>query len=107
VPIPISLVTAESAEAILNRQESHFCDMKAREIAPKKLTRTLSAFANADGGELYIGIAENADQTFRWDGFQRIEDANSIIQVIDQFFTSGLRPAATSCTAPRLQDSFF
>ena len=56
--------------------------MKAREITPGKLTRTLSAFANADGGELYIGIAQNPDKTFRWEGFKQEEDANAHVQII-------------------------
>lgn len=39
-------------------QEGHFLDVKAIEIAPAKLTKTLSALSNAEGGEVYIGIAE-------------------------------------------------
>ena len=84
--IRTSIIPPERVDAILTRQEGHFCDKKAREIAPAKLTRTISAFANADGGELFVGIAENLDKTFRWEGFSREEDANAHIQVIDQNF---------------------
>ena len=38
--------------------EWQFSDLKAVEIAPGKLTPYISAFANSDGGDLYIGITE-------------------------------------------------
>jgi len=38
--------------------EGQFADVKAKEIAPSKLSKTISAFANSDGGDLYIGISE-------------------------------------------------
>ena len=44
---------------ILGYQEGHFGDLKAKEIAPSKLSRSVSAFANATGGELFIGIEES------------------------------------------------
>jgi len=87
--VPVSEIPADRVKSILARQESHFCDMKAKEIAPSKLTRTISAFANADGGEVYVGIAENSDKSFQWDGFARIEDANAIVQLVDHFFPIG------------------
>lgn len=74
-------------------EEGHFGDLKAREISPSKLTRTLSAFANAEGGDLYIGIDEDKAQRARtWRGFEDPETANSHIQVfaetigLDEFF---------------------
>ncbi len=78
---------------ILALEEGHFGDLKAVEIGPSKLTRTLSAFANAEGGDLYIGIDEDKAQgTRRWRGFEDPEAANSHIQVfagtigLDEFF---------------------
>ena len=61
--IHTSAVPLDRVGALLKREEGHFVDMKAREIAPGKLTRSLSAFANADGGEIYVGIAQNPDKT--------------------------------------------
>lgn len=53
-------ISAEQRDLILALPEGHFHDLKSRDIAPGKLTRTISAFANAAGGELYIGIDERA-----------------------------------------------
>jgi ATP-dependent DNA helicase RecG len=51
---------------VLSYTEGHFLDLKAEEIKPSKLTKAISAFANADGGELYVGIAEK--ELFRYWG---------------------------------------
>lgn len=58
------------------------------------MTRTISAFANADGGDIYIGIDEvkNADNEIvsrEWNGFHRIEDANGHIQILTDLFPIG------------------
>jgi ATP-dependent DNA helicase RecG len=46
------------AMLILDIPEGHFADVKRIEIAPAKLSESISAFANAAGGELYIGVGE-------------------------------------------------
>lgn len=58
MPVEIAAITQKQLESILSFNEGHFIDLKRKEIGPAKLTRTISAFANADGGELYVGIAE-------------------------------------------------
>lgn len=75
-------ISNEDVAKILTKDESHFLDFKSRLILPSKLTITLSAFANTDGGEVYVGI-EN-DKT--WKGFANQEEANSLIQTIENFF---------------------
>jgi len=75
---------------ILQLHEGHFGDLKRKEIKPSKLTQTLSAFANTDGGEAYIGIGEiqketNSKKRF-WSGFNSPEDANGHLQTIQEFF---------------------
>lgn len=81
-------VTDEHVASLLSRGESHFSDAKAKHIKPAKLTKSVSAFANADGGELLIGISEeNAE--FVWDGFSKAEDANGLIQCFEEFFPLG------------------
>jgi len=71
-------------------EEGQFADVKGTEIAPAKLSKSASAFANADGGDIYIGISENTRTKQRWwQGFERSEDANGIIQVFDQLFPLG------------------
>jgi predicted HTH transcriptional regulator len=65
---------------VLGYEEVHFGDLKAKELKPAKMSESVSAFANADGGELWIGIHENSAMRQRsWNGFLRIEDANAHI----------------------------
>lgn len=75
---------------LLAVEEGHFHDVKAVEIAPSKLTRTLAAFANADGGELLIGIDEMHPTKARaWRGFSNQEAANAHLQVFEGLFPLG------------------
>jgi ATP-dependent DNA helicase RecG len=55
--IEVSRISDTQAEKIINIEEGQFADVKSTEISPASLTKTISAFANADGGDLYIGIA--------------------------------------------------
>jgi ATP-dependent DNA helicase RecG len=66
--ISVERITKEQAAKLLALEEGHFADLKAVEIQPAKLTQTLSAFANADGGELYVGIAEMKPSRFYGSG---------------------------------------
>ena len=71
--------------ALVRREESHFFDKKAREVPPRKVEKAAVAFANADGGELLIGVADDKeaiDDEKRWDGFDSIEKINSFLQVL-------------------------
>lgn len=78
---------------ILETDEGHFFDIKSKRISPAKLTKTLSAFANADGGDVYIGIEEDKTQKSRnWDGFHSEEDANGHIQIFESLF-----PLSSDC----------
>ena len=64
-------------------EENYFNDFKAKDIEGKKLSKTISAFANASGGDIYLGIREDNDtKTKHWEGFKAIEDANGFIQMI-------------------------
>lgn len=75
---------------LLALEEGHFLDLKSKAVAPGKLTRTLSAFANADGGMLYVGILQ--DQTTNvasWDGFENAEAANGHIHAFEELFPHG------------------
>ncbi len=88
--IEIFSISENQRNQILHKEESHFCDMKAIEVSPAKLSRAIAAFANADGGELYIGISENKETSTRsWIGFQTIEAANGHIQPFEQHFPLG------------------
>jgi ATP-dependent DNA helicase RecG len=75
---------------ILQSEEGHFCDLKAKEIRPSKLSESLSAFANAEGGELFVGILEKKREQFRlWNGFSKQEEANGHIQLFEELFPLG------------------
>ena len=90
--IQITEVTKEQGLAILEKEEGHFLDFKAIEIAPSALTKTISAFANASGGELYIGIDETdvlGNKVYSWRGFARPEAANGHLQIFDKLFPLG------------------
>ena len=65
-------------------EEDYFNDFKAKEITGKKFSIIISAFANASGGDVYLGIREENDTKIKhWEGFPDIESANSFIQVLE------------------------
>ncbi|WP_192936876.1 ATP-binding protein [Sinorhizobium meliloti] len=90
--IEVREITREEAELLVRFEETHFQDVKAIEIAPAKLSRTFSAFANTAAGDVYIGIDENVVGDVKqrsWRGFPDQEAANAIFQVLE-----GLAPAS-------------
>lgn len=90
--IQVERISPQQRDKILKIEEGHFADLKAIEIAPAKLSKTISAFANADGGELYIGVDEqkSGNESVRaWRGFRIQEDANAHLQVFEGLFPLG------------------
>lgn len=67
---------------LLETVEDHFNDFKSKEIAPNKLQETFVAFANADGGNIYVGIEDISSNRDRILGFKEPEDANAIISTL-------------------------
>ncbi|MHB8801066.1 MAG: ATP-binding protein [Thermoanaerobaculia bacterium] len=101
MPIDTRAVSAAQRDLILALEEGHFGDLKSIDISPAKLTRTLAAFANADGGELYVGIDEDLQtHTRTWRGFARVEDANGHIQPFEALFPLGTDFDYTFLTCP-------
>lgn len=86
-------ISNDQRNAILSYDEDHFRDLKSKEIKPSKLSKTISAFSNAVGGELYIGIRETSKpdgtKIRTWEGFKDIEEANAHIQVFENLFPFG------------------
>ena len=73
------------ADDLSKREESHFFDRKSFLIKGAKVQKVAVAFANSDGGEFVIGIAdekEEPDPSKRWKGASRIEDLNSHLQAV-------------------------
>ena len=82
------LMTEEKLVQLFQIEEDHFNDFKAKDITGKKFSKIISAFANASGGDIYLGIREeNETKIKHWEGFACIEDANSFIQVIESLPT--------------------
>jgi ATP-dependent DNA helicase RecG len=85
-------ISPSQATRILNYEEGQYGDVKAKEKKPASLSEDISAFANADGGDLYIGIDETEQDGRKcrsWRGFEDPEEANTRIQVFDQLFPTG------------------
>ena len=90
-------------QKLLVCSEGHFLDLKSRDIKPSKLSRTIAAFANAEGGELFIGIVEDTQRNRRvWDGFPNEEAANGHVQVFDELFPVGADSTMTFLFADSL-----
>ncbi|WP_018391601.1 ATP-binding protein [Ancylobacter sp. FA202] len=78
-------VTRQDAIAVAGRVEGDFFDRKAAKIDGRGIQKIAVAFANADGGEIVIGIADDKDEpdvTKRWQGLPNPEDFNSHIQAL-------------------------
>ena len=52
------ILAGDQAQALLKAEETHFLDLKSVEISPSTLSKTVSAFANTSGGEIFVGIEE-------------------------------------------------
>ena len=88
--IEVQKVNDFDASAILKTEEGQFSDVKDLLISPANLTKAISAFANADGGELYIGISEDKYTKARsWSGFLNQEHANGHLQIFERLFPLG------------------
>ncbi len=69
----------DDVNVLLALNEDHFNDVKSKRISPAKLQETFVAFANSDGGDLYIGIEDKLHSGERVVGFTEPEEANAII----------------------------
>ncbi|HEY9802433.1 MAG TPA: ATP-binding protein [Leptolyngbyaceae cyanobacterium] len=90
--ILVEKISSKHFNEILSFEESHFLDLKSIDIKPAKLSRSISAFANASGGELYIGIDEVETEGIKkriWRGFTDQEAANGHLQLFDELFPLG------------------
>lgn len=87
---PIYAINDAQAANILATQENYLNDIKAREIKSAKLSETVSAFCNAAGGDIYIGIREDkASECRTWSGFDDLEQANDIFHTLFQAHAFG------------------
>lgn len=86
-------INEKEAEKLTYIEEGQFSDVKDKAISPSKLSHTISAFANSDGGDLYIGVGEQSlggnVKKRQWNGFTDIEAANGHIQAFEKIFPLG------------------
>lgn len=82
------IISEEQLVQLFAIEENHFNDFKAKDVSGRQFSKIISAFANASGGDAYIGIREETDTKIKhWEGFENIEDANSFIQIIESLTT--------------------
>lgn len=79
-------VTASDVAKLLSRREGHYLDMKRKDVKASKLSKAISAFSNSDGGELIVGLGEDAVPGWIWDGYKDEEDANGLIQALEGLY---------------------
>lgn len=77
------IISLDEALRIIADEESHFLDFKSKDISGRNLQKSAVAFANADGGEILVGIedprASARASIDRWKGFNAQEKANQLI----------------------------
>jgi len=90
--IEVIEISGQERDRLLSLEEGHFTELKAIQVSTKKLGQAVSAFANATGGELYIGISEIeilGAKTRSWYGFNDQEAANGHLQSLEALFPLG------------------
>jgi len=87
MPIQTNEVNKEDVERFLLMPEDQFTEVKSIGITPANLTKTISAFANSDGGDLLIGIEDGTPRM--WSGFDDPEAANGHLQIFETLFPLG------------------
>lgn len=78
-------ISKNDVTRLLKQEEGHFIDNKSLAIDGKGLQKIAVAFANADGGECYLGILDNKEEPIlenRWKGADKPENFNSYLQAL-------------------------
>lgn len=76
-------ITIQDIISLSNRPEGHFFDKKAKEVSGRNIQKLAVAFANADGGDIIIGITDEKDEPNpekRWNGGRNQECFNFVFQ---------------------------
>lgn len=89
----MKIVRLDKSESMhyCTKEEDHFFDKKAVDIKGDKIQKIAVAFANADGGEVLIGICDDKDEAIpekRWVGHETTEAFNQIIQALTELTPS-------------------
>lgn len=92
MPLESREISEDEFYAIINQKEGDFLDFKAKAITGTALQETVVGLANADGGEIFVGIKDEEAEIGekRFDGFEKIEDANDLLQNCVKLITPSL-----------------
>lgn len=77
------LIDKDEAILLIQSEEGHFFDKKSARLTGDKFQKILVALANADGGDVLIGVEDDkadADPMKRWIGLGTMEDYNGLLQ---------------------------
>jgi ATP-dependent DNA helicase RecG len=77
----------KDAASLVTRDEDHFFDRKSLQASGKAIQKVAVAFANSDGGEFVVGVAdvdEEPKADNRWKGASKIEDFNGHLQALSE-----------------------
>ena len=86
MPFAVAEISERQFKYLSGWGESHYYELKSSEsFGP--IAKTLSAFANADGGRLIAGIADPRDTSGRMAGYDTQEAANGHITEITKMFS--------------------
>jgi ATP-dependent DNA helicase RecG len=80
-------ITEKDVAVLMSRDEDHFFDRKALASSGRTVQKIAVAFANADGGEFVVGIADDEEEPVvddRWRGAGKIEDFNAHLQALSE-----------------------
>jgi ATP-dependent DNA helicase RecG len=88
--VGIDKLTKEQALKVIEYPEGQFLEMKSGDVAPAGLSKAISAFANSEGGDLYVGIEERGYPRVRkWSGFDNPEAASGHVNLFEKLFPLG------------------
>lgn len=75
-----TIATEQQITYFSSEQESQIFDRKSSSIKIGKLSQTVSAMANSDGGEIIVGVEDDGIIN----GFPSIEDANGLLSAVSE-----------------------
>lgn len=88
--VNVEKLNADQAARILALPEGQFSELKSKDVTPASLSKAISAFANSEGGDLYIGIDESGyPRTRSWRGFENPEAASGHLNLFESLFPLG------------------
>lgn len=86
LPMETVEINGEQVAHVLSLAEDYYVEFKGRDKAPNGITKLAAAFANSSGGDIYVGIDELTRGIFSWNGFDRVEDSNSLVHTLTESF---------------------